>query len=84
MRISFWGELSRRIVVKVGIAYLAVAWLIAQVVGLVMPIFNAPEWIAQVVIVVLILGFPIILLNTGSSSDASSLHKPALGLAADR
>jgi TolB-like protein len=60
--VSFFGELKRRNVVKVGIAYLVVAWLLAQVVGLVLPTFNAPEWVTQTVIFLLILGFPIILI----------------------
>jgi TolB-like protein len=59
---SFWGELRRRNVIKVGVAYLVVAWLLAQVVGLVLPTFEAPPWITQTVIFLLILGFPIILI----------------------
>jgi adenylate cyclase len=58
---SFWGELRRRNVVKAGTAYLVVAWLLAQVVGLVLPTFNAPAWVGQTIIFLLILGFPIVL-----------------------
>jgi TolB-like protein len=59
---SFWGELKRRNVVKAGIAYLVVAWLLAQVVQLVLPTFNAPEWTVQTIIFLLILGFPVVLI----------------------
>ena len=59
---SFWGELKRRNVVKVGAAYLVVAWLLAQIVSLVVPTFNAPAWVSQTVIFLLILGLPIILI----------------------
>lgn len=59
---SFWGELSRRNVVKVGVAYLVVAWLIAQVTGLVLPTFDAPDWVAQTILLLLALGFPVVLI----------------------
>lgn len=58
---SFWGELGRRNVFKVGAAYLVVAWLLAQVVDVVLPTFNAPAWVGQTIVFVLLLGFPLVL-----------------------
>ena len=59
---SVWGELRRRNVFKVAVAYAIVAWLLIQVADIVLPTFNAPDWIVPVFTVFLILGFPLILL----------------------
>jgi hypothetical protein len=50
-------ELQRRNVVKVGLAYLAVAWLIIQLVGEIGPILDAPEWFSRLVLGLLLAGF---------------------------
>jgi TolB-like protein len=62
MHMSFWGELKRRNVVKVGAAYAVVAWLVIQMVSTVLPTFSAPTWIAQSITFILILGFPVALI----------------------
>jgi TolB-like protein len=59
---SFWGELRRRNVVKVGVAYAVVAWLLIQVASVVLPTFAAPEWVAQSVTFLLILLLPVVLI----------------------
>jgi TolB-like protein len=59
---SFWEELRRRNVVKVGLAYLVVAWLLVQVVDVVLPMFDAPDWVGQTITFVLALCFPIVLI----------------------
>ncbi len=59
---SFFGELRRRNVVKVAVAYAIVAWLLIQIADVVLPTFNAPEWVMQVFTFFMILGFPIALL----------------------
>ena len=46
---SFWEELKRRNVYKVGAAYLGGAWLATQVVDIVVQIFEAPLWIGRTV-----------------------------------
>jgi TolB-like protein/Flp pilus assembly protein TadD len=58
---SFFAELRRRNVVKVGAAYLIVAWLLIQVASTVLPTFDAPRWAVQTLTFVVILGFPIAL-----------------------
>jgi len=58
---SFFGELKRRNVVKVGAAYLIVAWLLIQVASTVLPTFDAPRWAIQTLTFVLILGYPVAL-----------------------
>ncbi|MCX7041452.1 MAG: hypothetical protein NT117_01920 [Gammaproteobacteria bacterium] len=58
---SLLAELKRRNVVKVGAAYLLVAWLVVQAASIGFPAFDAPPWALRVFILVLLLGFPIAL-----------------------
>ncbi len=59
---SVWGELKRRNVVKVAVAYAIVGWLSIEVSATVLPIFEAPDWIVQVFTFFVILGFPVALI----------------------
>jgi TolB-like protein len=61
---SFWGELRRRNVFKVGVAYAIVAWLLVQVSVAVETPLHLPGWMDTFVIVLLIIGFPIALFLT--------------------
>ena len=45
---SFFAELKRRNVVRVGIAYVLGAWLLLQVVDFVLDAIGAPGWISAV------------------------------------
>lgn len=56
---SFFTELKRRNVFKVGIAYSVAAWLLWQIVDLVLENINAPGWVMQVFMFGLAVGFPI-------------------------
>ena len=56
---SVRGELKRRDVVKVAVAYAIVGWLLIEVSTTVLPLFEAPDWIAQVFAFFVILGFPL-------------------------
>ncbi len=58
---NFFTELKRRNVYKVAVAYGVVGWLIVQVATSVLPTFHAPEWVAQTLIVLVVLGFPVAL-----------------------
>ena len=44
---GFLGELKRRNVVRVGIAYVVIAWLLAQVAEFAFENFGAPEWVLE-------------------------------------
>src|SRR5437879_9989972 len=59
---NFFAELKRRNVYKVAIAYAVVAWLLIQAASIFLPAFNAPQWAMQIVILILVVGFPIALL----------------------
>ena len=41
---NFFGELKRRNVYKVAIAYAVVAWLLMQVASQIFPFFEIPNW----------------------------------------
>ncbi|MGC2627487.1 MAG: hypothetical protein WA269_11665 [Candidatus Udaeobacter sp.] len=58
----FFGELKRRNVYKVGVAYAVVAWLLMQVASQIFPFFEIPNWIVRLVVVLLVIGFPIALI----------------------
>ena len=59
---SFFDELKRRNVFRVGIAYAITAWVIAQIAGLAADSFGAPDWVMKMIITMLILGAPIALI----------------------
>ncbi len=56
---SFFGELKRRRVYNVAVAYAVLAWLFIQVATQVFPFFDVPNWIVRVVVLMMIIGFPI-------------------------
>ena len=59
---SFLDELRRRNVVKAGLAYLAIAWLLLQVGDTVFPAFGAPAWSIRALIVFLFAGLPLVVM----------------------
>ena len=58
---SFFDELKRRNVVRVGAAYLIVAWVLAQIADLGLENFGTPEWVIKTILLLLGLGFPLAL-----------------------
>lgn len=50
-------ELKRRNVIRVAVAYAIVAWLVAQIADLVLDNIAAPEWVMQVLFLLLAFGF---------------------------
>ncbi|MEE9170425.1 MAG: hypothetical protein V3U73_11695 [bacterium] len=59
---NFFSELKRRNVVRVAIAYVVVTWVILQFVDIIVDIVSFPDWFSQMVLALLIIGFPIALL----------------------
>ena len=58
---SFFSELRRRNVIRVGIAYVIVAWLILQFADVVLNNIEAPGWVFQAIMLVLGIGLPLAL-----------------------
>lgn len=59
---QFFEELKRRNVFRVGIAYLAVAWLVLQAADIVLDNIAAPAWLMQVLMLLMVIGLPIALI----------------------
>jgi TolB-like protein/Tfp pilus assembly protein PilF len=61
---SLWGEIRRRNVHRVAIAYVAAAWLLIQVAETLFPVFGLPDAAIRVVVIVLAIGFvPAVILS---------------------
>jgi adenylate cyclase len=58
----FLDELKHRNIVRVGILYLVVCWLILDPVHVIFHMLEAPAWANRIVIVLMALGFPAVLL----------------------
>ena len=58
---SFFDELKRRNVFRVGIAYVVIGWVLAQVAGFAAETFGAPDWVMKMLVVFLLLGLPLAL-----------------------
>lgn len=55
-------ELKRRNVFRVGIAYAIAAWVLLQIIDVVVPIIEAPEWVSKAMLLMIAVGFPLALL----------------------
>jgi len=58
---SLFAELQRRNVIRVGIAYAIVGWILAQIAEFAFENFGAPDWVLKSVVVILLLGLPLAL-----------------------
>lgn len=88
---TFFKELQRRNVFKVGVAYLASAWLLLQLIGEIGPILQFPEWVPRVALSVVALGFIVAValawifeltdrgLRTTTELDRDATLRPAFG-----
>ncbi len=84
-------ELQRRSVFKVGVTYLASAWLLLQLIGEIGPILEFPEWFPRVALLVVALGFVVAVvlawifeltdqgLRTTTEMDRDVTLRPAFG-----
>ena len=59
---NLFSQLCRRNVFKVGFVYVSSAWLLFQILELVLENSNAPEWVMSVFVVALAAGLPLILI----------------------
>jgi len=58
---KFFGELKRRNVYKVAVAYAVAGWALAQGIAQVFPVFGIPNWAIQMIVLTIVIGFPIAL-----------------------
>src|SRR6266436_6199575 len=58
---EFFAELKRRNVYKVAVAYIVAGWALSQGIAQVFPVFDIPNWIIRLIVLLVILGLPIAL-----------------------
>ena len=58
---NFFTELRRRNVYKVGVAYAVAGWALAQGFAQVFPVFDIPNWVIRLIVLLIIVGLPIAL-----------------------
>ncbi|MYI06132.1 MAG: hypothetical protein F4059_02090, partial [Gemmatimonadetes bacterium] len=58
---AFWNEVRRRRVARGGGFYVVAAFIALQLGEIVLPAFNAPDWVLQSLVVLLLLGLPVVL-----------------------
>ena len=59
---NFFGELKRRNVYKVAVAYIVGGWALSQGMAQLLPIFDVPTWVIRLLVMLVIIGFPIALM----------------------
>jgi hypothetical protein len=64
---TFFAELKRRKVYSVAIAYVVAGWALAQGIAQVLPVFDIPNWVVRLLVVLIVLGFPVALTSRGFS-----------------
>ena len=55
---SFFTELKRRNVIRVGLAYLLIAWVLLQAADFALDLIDAPNWVIQALFVIAAIGLP--------------------------
>jgi len=55
---SLFRELKRRNVIRVALVYIVAAWLLLQVADVVLNNIEAPNWVFQTILLLVVLGFP--------------------------
>jgi TolB-like protein/lipopolysaccharide biosynthesis regulator YciM len=58
---NLFAELKRRKVYSVAIAYVVAGWALAQGIAQVLPVFDIPNWVVRLIVVLIVLGFPVAL-----------------------
>lgn len=57
----FYKELKRRKVIRVGVVYAVVAWIVVEIASVMFPELLLPDWSVRLVIALLVMGFPVAL-----------------------
>src|SRR6266705_1729039 len=58
---KFFAELKRRKVYSVAVAYVVGGWALAQGIAQVLPVFDIPNWVVRLIVLLVVLGFPVAL-----------------------
>src|SRR5437764_6327722 len=58
---NFFAELKRRNVYKVAVAYIVAGWALSQGIAQVFPVFDVPNWVIRLIVLLIIIGLPVAL-----------------------
>ncbi len=53
---KFIEELKRRNVIKATMAYIVISWVLIQVLTIILPVFQAPEWVLKTLMILMVVG----------------------------
>ena len=56
---DFWKKFKHRNVAKVATVYAALSWFLLQAQEAILPTIGAPTWVAQSILFLMLVGFPI-------------------------
>ena len=75
---SVWGQLKRRNVVRVAVAYAIAIWLILQLTDLLIPLLGLPERVGKPVLLLLVVEFSLETVGTTSLTVSLIVHRTAV------
>lgn len=79
---SFFTELKERKVIRVGIVYLVVGWILMQIGEVTFEALQLPDWSLSLLIVLVLLGFPIsLVLAWAFEVTPEGIRKDSAGMA---
>ena len=70
---SLWDRIKHKNVVKVATAYGFVCWILLQIQDAVLPTIGAPLWVAQIILFIILIGFPIACLIAWASESSNPI-----------
>ena len=73
---SFFPELKWSNIFRIGVAYFIMTWLLLQLVSILLPTFDAPDWVMRVIVPILGIGFVVALFIAWAFEITSEGIKP--------
>ncbi len=75
---SFFGELKRRNVIRVGLAYIVSGWLLAQVAEFATDAFEAPAWVLKLITTFIVIGLvPVLMFSWAYEITPEGIRREA-------
>ncbi len=81
---KLFEELKRRKVFRIAGVYAVVGWVLAQIAAFAVETFSAPQWVQQIFVVFLILGFPLAVILAWAYEVSPSGIKPDTGIPSEQ
>jgi hypothetical protein len=74
----FWLKIKHGNTAKVAAAYAAVSWVLLQAQEAILPTIGAPVWVAQTILFLMLVGFPIACVIAWASDANSNIELPGI------